>query len=93
MPVIWFYTAATGWEASAMRASVMMTVILGSHQGRNEVPGLCRPHRPWRLWWVTFSWGSRLRRATVGRSPQAVISRAFSPWDVSRAETYGIAIG
>ena len=29
VPVIWFYTAATGWEASAMRASVMMTVILG----------------------------------------------------------------
>ena len=29
VPVIWFYTAATGWEASAIRASVMMTVILG----------------------------------------------------------------
>ena len=27
--IIWFYTAATGWEASALRASVMMTVILG----------------------------------------------------------------
>lgn len=29
IPVIWFYTAATGWEASAIRASVMMTVVLG----------------------------------------------------------------
>jgi competence protein ComEC len=29
IPVIWFYTAATGWEASAMRASVMMTIVLG----------------------------------------------------------------
>jgi ComEC/Rec2-related protein len=29
IPAIWFYTAATGWESSAIRASVMMTVILG----------------------------------------------------------------
>ena len=29
LPVIWFYTAATGWESSAVRASIMMTVILG----------------------------------------------------------------
>jgi len=29
IPVIWFYTAATGWESSAIRASVMMTIILG----------------------------------------------------------------
>ncbi|HSY17788.1 MAG TPA: ComEC/Rec2 family competence protein [Candidatus Acidoferrales bacterium] len=29
IPIIWFYTAATGWEASAIRASVMMTVVLG----------------------------------------------------------------
>lgn len=29
IPVIWFYTAATGWESSAMRASVMMTIVLG----------------------------------------------------------------
>jgi competence protein ComEC len=29
IPAIWFYTAATGWEASAIRASVMMTVVLG----------------------------------------------------------------
>lgn len=28
IPVIWFYTAATGWESSAIRASVMMTVVL-----------------------------------------------------------------
>jgi ComEC/Rec2-related protein len=27
--LIWFYTAATGWESSAIRASVMMTVVLG----------------------------------------------------------------
>jgi competence protein ComEC len=29
IPAIWFYTAATGWESSAIRASVMMTVVLG----------------------------------------------------------------
>ena len=29
IPAIWFYTAATGWEASAIRASVMMTIVLG----------------------------------------------------------------
>ena len=29
VPMIWFYTAATGWEPSAIRASVMMTIILG----------------------------------------------------------------
>ena len=29
IPVIWFYTAATGWESSAIRASVMMTIIIG----------------------------------------------------------------
>ena len=29
VPLIWFYTAATGWESSAVRASVMMTVVLG----------------------------------------------------------------
>jgi competence protein ComEC len=29
VPIIWFYTAATGWEASAVRASVMMSVVLG----------------------------------------------------------------
>ena len=28
IPAIWFYTAATGWEASAIRASVMMTIVL-----------------------------------------------------------------
>ncbi len=28
LPVIWFYTAATGWEPSAVRASVMMTLII-----------------------------------------------------------------
>ncbi len=29
IPIIWFYTAATGWESPAVRASVMMTVVLG----------------------------------------------------------------
>ena len=29
VPVIWFYTAATGWEPSAIRAAVMMTIVLG----------------------------------------------------------------
>ena len=29
IPAIWFYTAATGWESSAIRASVMMTVVIG----------------------------------------------------------------
>ena len=29
IPVIWFYTAATGWESSAIRASVMMTIVIG----------------------------------------------------------------
>ena len=29
VPAIWFYTVATGWEPSAIRASVMMTIVLG----------------------------------------------------------------
>ena len=29
IPAIWFYTAATGWEPSAIRASVMMTIVIG----------------------------------------------------------------
>jgi len=29
IPVIWFYAAATGWESSAIRASVMMTIVIG----------------------------------------------------------------
>jgi competence protein ComEC len=29
IPVIWFYTAATGWESSAIRAAVMMSIVLG----------------------------------------------------------------
>jgi competence protein ComEC len=29
IPAIWFYTAATDWESSAIRASVMMTIVLG----------------------------------------------------------------
>lgn len=30
IPLLWFYTAATGWQPSAVRASVMTTLILGS---------------------------------------------------------------
>ncbi|HMJ65402.1 MAG TPA: ComEC/Rec2 family competence protein, partial [Candidatus Binatia bacterium] len=30
VPVIWFYTAATGWQASAVRSAVMATVVFGS---------------------------------------------------------------
>ncbi|HSY73914.1 MAG TPA: ComEC/Rec2 family competence protein [Dongiaceae bacterium] len=29
IPAIWFYTAASGWESSAIRASVMMSIVLG----------------------------------------------------------------
>lgn len=29
IPAIWFYTAATGWESSAVRASLMMSIVLG----------------------------------------------------------------
>ena len=29
IPIIWFYTAATGWESSALRASIMMTIVIG----------------------------------------------------------------
>jgi ComEC/Rec2-related protein len=28
IPLIWFYTLATGWQASAIRSTVMMTVII-----------------------------------------------------------------
>lgn len=29
-PALWFYTAATGWQASAIRATLMMTIVIGS---------------------------------------------------------------
>ena len=29
IPAIWFYTAATGWQASAIRSTIMMTVVIG----------------------------------------------------------------
>lgn len=29
VPLIWFYTGVTGWQASAIRSTIMMTVILG----------------------------------------------------------------
>ncbi|HEY6167822.1 MAG TPA: ComEC/Rec2 family competence protein [Verrucomicrobiae bacterium] len=28
VPLIWFYTAATGWQSSAIRSAIMMTVII-----------------------------------------------------------------
>ena len=28
IPLIWFYTALTGWPASAIRANVMLTIII-----------------------------------------------------------------
>src|SRR5439155_15486753 len=28
IPVIWFYTAATGWQSSAIRSTIMMSVII-----------------------------------------------------------------
>ncbi len=28
VPLIWFYTAATGWQASAIRSTIMMTVLI-----------------------------------------------------------------
>jgi ComEC/Rec2-related protein len=29
IPLIWFYTAATGWQSSAIRSAVMMSIIIG----------------------------------------------------------------
>ena len=29
IPLIWFYTAATGWQPSAVRSTVMMTIVIG----------------------------------------------------------------
>ncbi|MEI9864019.1 MAG: ComEC/Rec2 family competence protein [Limisphaerales bacterium] len=28
IPLIWFYTAATGWQPSAIRSTIMMTIII-----------------------------------------------------------------
>src|ERR1700747_3102084 len=36
IPLIWFYPAASGWQASAIRSTIMMTVIIGGW-------ALCRP--------------------------------------------------
>jgi competence protein ComEC len=36
IPLIWFYTAATGWQPSASRSVVMMTIVIGGW-------ALCRP--------------------------------------------------
>ena len=29
IPVVWFYTAATGWQASAIRSTLMMSLVIG----------------------------------------------------------------
>jgi len=29
LPLIWFYTAATGWQPSAIRSTIMMSIIIG----------------------------------------------------------------
>ena len=29
IPLIWFYTAATGWQSSAVRSTVMMSIVIG----------------------------------------------------------------
>jgi ComEC/Rec2-related protein len=29
IPLIWFYTAATGWQPSAIRSTLMMTIVIG----------------------------------------------------------------
>lgn len=29
LPLLWFYTAATGWQASAVRSTIMMSVVIG----------------------------------------------------------------
>lgn len=29
IPLLWFYTAATGWQSSAVRSTIMMTIIVG----------------------------------------------------------------
>ena len=29
IPLIWFYTGATGWQSSAIRSTIMMTVVIG----------------------------------------------------------------
>jgi len=37
VPLIWFYVALTGWPASAIRATVMLTVVIGSWVLRRPV--------------------------------------------------------
>ncbi len=29
IPLLWFYTAATGWQPSAIRSTIMMTIVIG----------------------------------------------------------------
>jgi ComEC/Rec2-related protein len=40
IPLLWFYTAATGWQPSAVRSSAMMTVILGGWAMRRPADSL-----------------------------------------------------
>jgi competence protein ComEC len=37
VPAIWFYTAFTGWPASAVRAAIMMTIVIIGWAGRRPV--------------------------------------------------------
>jgi len=37
IPLLWFYTGATGWTASAVRASVMMSIVVGGWSLRRPV--------------------------------------------------------
>jgi ComEC/Rec2-related protein len=30
LPMLWFFTAVTGWQASAIRAAIMITILIGS---------------------------------------------------------------
>lgn len=39
IPLIWFYTHATGWQSSAIRSTIMMTVIIAGWMLHR--PGIC----------------------------------------------------
>jgi competence protein ComEC len=37
IPLIWFYTMATGWQPSAIRSTIMMTVIIGGWMSKRPM--------------------------------------------------------
>ena len=44
IPLVWFYTAATGWQPSAIRSAVMMTIIIAGwslHRPSDLLNSLC----------------------------------------------------